>query len=95
MASARAASAATDRAGDLRSSTLPPPVSARRYARHAAARRRVLPARAPPRGPRRLVAPPCALTLATRRGCLPRAAPRPSLLASDRQVLARGGCCIR
>ena len=58
-------------------------------------RRRVLPARAPPRGPRRLVAPPCALALATPRGCSARAAPHPSLLAGDRQVLARGGCCIR
>jgi len=33
--------------------------------RAGAARRRVLPARAPPRDPRRLVAPPCALALAT------------------------------
>jgi len=56
--------------------------------RLATARRRALPARAPPRGPRRLMAPPCALALATPRGCFPRVAPQPLLLAGDGQVLA-------
>jgi len=54
-----------------------------------------LAARAPPRRPRRLVTPPCALALATPRGCSARAAPHPPLLAGDRQVVARGGYCVR
>ena len=63
-------------AGAPRSSTPHPPVPATWFVRHAAAPRRVLPARAPPRGPRRLVAPPCALALAPlAAACCPRAAP--------------------
>jgi len=38
------------------------------------------------------VTPPCAPALATPHGCSAHAAPHPSLLAGDRQVLARGGC---
>jgi len=71
-----------------------PRVAERRYVRPDGARRRVLPARAPSRGPQRLMTRPCALPLATPRGCSIRTVPHPSLLAGDRQVLARGGCCI-
>jgi len=82
-------------AGAPRSSTPHPPVPATWFVRHAAAPRRVLPARAPPRGPRRLMTPRCARAMTIPRGCTTRAAQHSSLLAGDRQILAREGGCIR